>query len=62
MKDLAVYGHEFSFGNKVVAAVSTVNKGTVWIDESLDAELKTVIAGIATGLLLRNDVEQAADL
>ena len=62
MKDLAVYGHEFSFGNKVVAAVSTVNKGTVWIDDSLDAELKTVIAGIATGLLLRNDVEQAADL
>lgn len=57
MKKLAVYGHEFRMDGKVVGAVSTVNKGKVWIDQSLDAETKTVIAAVATGLLLRTDVE-----
>ncbi len=60
MKELTVYGHEFSIDGKVVAAVSTVNKGTVWIEPGLDAETKTVIAAVATGLLLRTDVEEAA--
>lgn len=57
MKELAVYGHEFRIGGKVVGAVSTVNKGKVWIDPQLDAETRTVIAAVATGLLLRTDVE-----
>lgn len=57
MKELTVYGHEFRIGGKVVGAVSTVNKGTVWIDPQLDAETRTVIAAVATGLLLRTDVE-----
>jgi hypothetical protein len=57
MKQLTVYGHEFRRDGKVVGAVSTVNKGTVWIDGSLDAETRTVIAAVATGLLLRTDVE-----
>ncbi|MCC7506825.1 MAG: hypothetical protein IT259_16085 [Saprospiraceae bacterium] len=57
MKSLAVYGHEFHLDGQVIGAVSTVNKGTVWIDESLDAETRTVVAAIATGLLLRTDVE-----
>ncbi len=57
MKELTVYGHEFRLGNQVVGAVSTVNKGTVWIDPKLDAGTRTVIAAVATGLLLRTDVE-----
>jgi hypothetical protein len=57
MKELTVFGHEFRMDGKVVGAVSTVNKGKVWIDESLDAETRTVIAAVATGLLLRTDVE-----
>jgi hypothetical protein len=57
MKELTVFGHEFRLDGKVVGAVSTMNKGKVWIDESLDAETKTVVAAIATGLLLRTDVE-----
>ncbi len=60
LKELTVYGHEFWLGDKVVGAVSTLNKGTVWIDESLDSETKTVMAAVATGLLLRRDVEEAA--
>ncbi len=57
MKELTVYGHEFRIGTTVVGAVSTINKGTVWIDERLDAETRTVIAAVATGLLLRRDME-----
>ena len=57
MDRLAVYGHEFYLDGKIVAAVSTVNKGKVWIDEQLDGDTRTVIAAVATGLLLRTDVE-----
>ena len=57
MKKLTVFGHEFMINGKVVGAVSTVNRGKVWIDETLDANTRTVIAALATGLLLRTDVE-----
>jgi len=57
MKELTVFGHEFRMNGKVVGAVSTMNKGKVWIDPQLDAETRTVIAAVATGLLLRTDVE-----
>lgn len=57
MDQLTVYGHEFVLEGKVVGAVSTVNRGKVWIDESLDAHTRVVVAAIATGLLLRTDVE-----
>jgi len=57
MNQLTVYGHEFLLNGKVVGAVSTVNRGKVWIDESLDAHTRVVIAAMATGLLLRTDVE-----
>lgn len=58
IKGAYVYGHEFWMDGKVVAAVSMVNKGTVWMDQRLDAQMKTVIAAVATGLLLRTDVEE----
>ena len=57
LKQLTVYGHEFRQDGKVVGAVSTMNKGKVWIDNQLDAETRTIIAAVATGLLLRTDVE-----
>lgn len=41
----------------VCAAVSTINRGKVWIDESLGSETRTVIAAVATGILLRTHVE-----
>ncbi len=59
LKEVTVAGHEFRYEGKVVGAVSTINNGKVWIDETLDAETKTVIAAVATGLLLRRDVEEA---
>lgn len=59
LEKLAVYGHEFSQNGKVVAAISNINKGTVWIDPALDSDRKTLIAAVATGLLLRRDMEEA---
>lgn len=61
MDQLTVYGHEFLMEGKVVAAVSTVNRGKVWIDETLDNETKVVVAAIATGVLLRTDVESVGN-
>lgn len=58
MKNMTVHGHEFQLNGRVIAAVSTVNKGTVWMDRNLDEQLKTIIAAVATGLLLRTDVEE----
>jgi hypothetical protein len=58
-KKLTVYGHEFVLDGKTVGAVSTINNGKVWIDASLDAHTRTVIAALASGLLLRTDVESA---
>ncbi len=60
MKQLSVFGHEFHIGGKIAGAVSTMDRGKVWIDESLDPETRTVIAALATGLLLRTDVEGVA--
>lgn len=57
MKELTVYGHEFLYEGKVVGAVSTVNRGKVWLDKNLDPQTRIVIASLATGLLLRTDVE-----
>lgn len=57
---MSVYGHEFWLDGRVIAAVSMLNKGTVWMDRNLQDELKTVVAAVATGLLLRTDVEEAA--
>ena len=54
---LAIYGHEFRIDGKVVGAVSTINRGKVWLDASLDSETRLALAAVATGLLLRRDVE-----
>lgn len=61
MDKLAIYGFEFLHNGKVVATVSTMDRGTVWIDSSLSEEFKTVVAAVATGLLLRTDVEEVAN-
>ncbi|QRR03545.1 hypothetical protein [Dyadobacter sandarakinus] len=56
----SVYGYEFTQGGKVIAAVSTINNGKVWMKEGLDAETRLVLAGICSGLMLRNQVEDQA--
>lgn len=57
LSELAVTGFEFRIEGEVFGAVSTVNRGTVWIDPTVNEELGVVMASLATGLLLRSDVE-----
>lgn len=58
VKSMSVNGHEFWIDNQVVAAVSLVNNGKVWMDPNLNDQQKSVIAAVATALLLRTDVEE----
>lgn len=60
-RSMTVNGHEFWIDDQVVGAVSLVNNGKVWMDPSLKDEQKSVIAAVATGLLLRTDVETHTD-
>jgi len=55
-----VYGYEFQLDGKVIGAVSTINNGKVWFKKDLDDDLKLVLAGISSGLMLRNSVEENA--
>lgn len=56
----ATYGYEFRRNGKVIGTVSTFNRGKIWLHNDLDAELKLVLAGVSTGLLLRHNVEDTA--
>jgi len=60
VRELAVYGHEFFLNGEVIGAVSTVNRGKVWIRTDLDPSIRTLVAALATGILLRRDMEEAA--
>lgn len=51
---LTVYGYEFRLGDETIGAVSLVNKGEVRLAENKDAEIRLVVAAVATGLLLRH--------
>jgi hypothetical protein len=51
---LTVYGYELALGEKVLGAVSLMNRGEVRLADGVDPELKLVVASLATGLLLRH--------
>ncbi|GAB2802044.1 hypothetical protein GCM10027275_55380 [Rhabdobacter roseus] len=55
-----VYGYEFRLDGQTIGAVSTVNNGKVWIKDNLHPELKLVLASVASGLILRTNVEEEA--
>ncbi|KQS33395.1 hypothetical protein [Dyadobacter sp. Leaf189] len=52
-----VYGYQFTWDGKVVAAVSTINNGKVWFKKELDPNLKLVLASVSSGLMLRNNMD-----
>lgn len=55
---LDVYGYEFFLDGKSIGAVQTVNNGRVWIDSTLRDDIKLVLAGVSTGVLLRHDPKE----
>jgi len=54
--DPSVKGYEFSFRDKVIGAVSTINNGKVWIDEDLDSETQLILAALSSAILLRHNL------
>lgn len=56
-----VFGYEFYRGDKVIGAVDIMNKGIVWMENSLSQEDRMLIAGLSTGLLVRNNMQEAVE-
>ncbi len=52
-----VYGYEFLYNDETIGAVSTINAGAVWIKNGISDDLKLVLAGMSTSLLVRDDLE-----
>jgi len=48
-------GYEFVLDDKTIAAVETINNGRVWMRPELNEELKLVLAGVSTALLLNRN-------
>ena len=54
----SVYGYEFVYQGNTIGAVSTINAGAVWIKNGISDDLKLVLAGMSTSLLVRDDLEE----
>jgi hypothetical protein len=52
-----VYGYEFRQNGQIIGSVSTINNGKVWFKNGLNEDLKLVLAGVSSSLMLRNNVE-----
>jgi hypothetical protein len=59
LSQLQVYGFQFYLSGKPLAAVSTINKGKVWIDSRTDEDLKVIISAVASAILLRTDLDNS---
>ncbi|HEX38304.1 MAG TPA: hypothetical protein ENG70_05580 [Candidatus Cloacimonetes bacterium] len=57
----SVYGYEFIHNGTTIGAVSTINAGAVWIKNSISDDLKLVLAGMSTSLLVRDDLEEQSN-
>lgn len=52
------YGFEFSYNGQPIGAVSTLNKGRVWLKNDIHPDLKLVVSSLATSLLVRHSLEE----
>ena len=55
------YGYHFILHGKAVAAVSTVNNGSVWFRNDLTASQKLLFASLSSALMARYNMEEAAE-
>lgn len=54
------YGFEFVRDGQAIGAVSVLGKGRVWLRQSLDADTRLVVAGVATALMVRQSLKDQA--
>ena len=59
--DTRPLGMEFVEGDAVLGAVEIINEGRVWLDDSLSADHRLVLASAASALLLRSDLADHND-
>lgn len=53
----SAYGFEIREGDRVLAAVETVNRGSVWLAPDVTGPRRTIFAAVAAGLLLYERVD-----
>ena len=54
-------GYLFHIGDRLVGAVEVFNKGTVWLDDTVTAEVRSALAATSTVLLLYQDIKGSKD-
>jgi len=57
LQNMAIHGFHFYLDGKTIGAVSTINKGKVWIVKDIKDDLRLLLASVSTGILLRRDLE-----
>lgn len=55
------WGYEFIHLGKTIGAVETINNGKVWFKNDLTGDLKLVLAGVSSSLLLRTNLEETIE-
>lgn len=58
LQNLSIYGYEFYQNGKIIGAVSTLNRGQVWIEKPINPEIELVVAALSSSILLRNSLEE----
>lgn len=53
---IANFGFEFYINEKPIAAVSTIDKGKVWMDKTIEPELEKTVISLASAILLRSSI------
>lgn len=54
--DTKTFGFEMVQNGKSIGAVSVINNGKVWVDKNLSADMKLVVASIASALMTKKNL------
>ena len=54
-------GYIFHIGGRPVGAVEVINKGTVWLDNSVTPEIRSALAVTSAVLLLYQDIKEMSE-
>lgn len=57
--NIDVNGFEFYKNKKAIAAVSLLNKGRVWLSDSMDKDTRLVVSSVITGLMVRHSQSES---
>lgn len=58
---LAISGYEVRKDGKAIGAIETFGRGRAWLDPSLDADTKFVVANVLSAIMLRTNIDNQAN-